>query len=244
LQPGSNTVSLFAINPTQPSSLKMVGQPMSSGGEFPMSLAFNAAGNRLCVLNGGAVNGVKCFAVDAKAGLTGIVDTVRPTGINQTTPATGPAGSVSHVIFNEDGSQLIASIKGTPTDPGFLAVWDVAGDGSLSGNFTTVAPPAGGALPFGMNLIPGINAVLATDPAEGFDVIGLSGVSGASKNSTGGVSSANNVTGQGALCWTSHSAKTGNFYMTDILTSLVTEVSSISAHTKRVIADNSTSGQG
>jgi hypothetical protein len=195
----------------------MVGQPMSSGGEFPMSLAFNKAGDRLCVLNGGQVNGVKCFAVDSKNGLAGVSDTVRSLNINQTTPATGPAGSASHILFSEDGSQLIASVKGTPPTPGFLAVWDVAGDGSLSKEFKSVAPPAGGALPFGMNLIPGKNAVLATDPAGGFDVIDLA-ANGA------GQSAAVNVTGQMAVCWTSHSTKTGNFYLTDIGTSLVTEV--------------------
>jgi hypothetical protein len=196
----------------------MVGQPMSSGGEFPVSLAFNPKGTSLCVLNGGAVNGIKCFSVNAQTGLSGIANTVRSVGINQTTPATGPAGSASHVIFNEDGSQLIASIKGTPTDPGFLAVWDVAANGSLSQQFRAIAPPKGGALPFGMNLIPGMNAVLATDPASGFDVISLAA------NGTA-ASSANTVAGEGAVCWTSYSKKTGNYYLTDVTTSLVTEVS-------------------
>jgi hypothetical protein len=144
--------------------------------------------------------------------------TVRSVGLNQTTPATGPAASASHVIFNEDGSQLIASIKGTPTDPGFLAVWDVAANGSLSQQFRAIAPPKGGALPFGMNLIPGMNAVLATDPASGFDVISLAA------NGTA-ASSANTVAGEGAVCWTSYSKKTGNYYLTDVTTSLVTEVS-------------------
>jgi hypothetical protein len=82
------------------------------------------------------------------------------------------------VVFDEDDSWLIASIKGTPTDSGFLAVWDVAGDGSLSANLTTVAPSTGGALPFGMNLILGTNAILATDPAEGSKFVNLSSVCG------------------------------------------------------------------
>jgi hypothetical protein len=211
---------LFAIDQNQPSQINMIGQPMSSGGEFPMSLAFNKAGNMLCVLNGGAVNGVKCFTVDSQKGLAGIADTVRALNINQTTPATGPAGSASHILFSEDGSQLVASVKGVPPTPGFLAVWDVAQDGSLSQEFTSVAPPKGGALPFGMSLIPGKSAVLATDPAIGFDVIDFS----AGGNATDGASSAVNVTGQTAVCWSSHSQKTGNFYLTDIGTALVTEV--------------------
>jgi hypothetical protein len=220
LQPGSNTVSLFSINQNRPSVLAMVGQPMSSGGEFPMSLAFNKAGNMLCVLNGGAVNGVKCFSVNSKTGLAGIANTDRPLNINQTTPASGPAGSASHLLFSEDNTQLIASVKGTPKDPGFIATWDIAADNSLSAQFTSIAPPKGGALPFGMSIIPGMNAVLATDPAIGFDVIPIS-----SKNaSAAAAGSVTNVTGQTAVCWSSHSTKTGNFYLTDIGTSLVTEV--------------------
>jgi hypothetical protein len=37
----------------------MIGFPVSSEGEFPMSLAFNKNGTQLCALNGGAVNGVQ-----------------------------------------------------------------------------------------------------------------------------------------------------------------------------------------
>lgn len=36
----------------------MIGKPISSGGEFPVSLAVNKAGTQVCALNGGAVNGV------------------------------------------------------------------------------------------------------------------------------------------------------------------------------------------
>lgn len=58
-QPGSNTLSMFSINPNTPSKLTMVGNPVSSEGEFPMSVAINAKATMVCVLNGGAVDGVK-----------------------------------------------------------------------------------------------------------------------------------------------------------------------------------------
>jgi hypothetical protein len=63
-----------------------------------------------------------------------------------------------------------------------------------------------------------VNAVLATDLALGFDVISLA---------TNGTAawSANTVAGQLAICWTAYSTKTGNYYLTDPGTSLVTEVS-------------------
>ncbi|KAL1944976.1 hypothetical protein VTO73DRAFT_2596 [Trametes versicolor] len=212
---GSNTVSLFSIDPNAPTNINRIGEPVSSEGEFPMSLAFTSDGSRLCVLNGGTVNGVNCFTVDKKAGLKALPNTLRSLGLNQTTPASGPAGSASHLVFSEDGKQLMASVKGVPPTPGMIAVWDVADDGSLSADFKPLAPPTGGLLPFSMTLIPGKNAVLTTDPGVGFDVVDLS---------DGNSSSAVTIDGQNATCWSSFSTKTGNFYLTDIGTAIVTEV--------------------
>jgi 6-phosphogluconolactonase (cycloisomerase 2 family) len=56
---GSNTVSLFSIDPMTPSTLTALGAPMSSGGEFPISVAFNADGSMLCALNAGQMDGVQ-----------------------------------------------------------------------------------------------------------------------------------------------------------------------------------------
>ena len=131
---------------------------------------------------------------------------------------------MSQVLFNEDDSKLIAVAKGHPGAPGFLAVWDVNADGSLSENFTKLAPPAGAALLFGTSVIPGMNALLVTDPAVGAEIIDLSGLSGNTTLSGGSRSSLVNITGEGAVCWTAYSSKTGNFYATDIRTSLVTEI--------------------
>jgi hypothetical protein len=150
-------------------------------------------------------------------------NTNRDLGLNQTTPATGPPNSVSHIIFSEDGKSLITDVKGDPTTtpptPGFLAVYDVAEDGSLSQNFKSIPPPQGGLLPFSMTVIPGKNAVLATDAAIGFSMFDLSGGAQASTKN-----SAVAINGQSATCWSSFSKKTGNFYLTDIGTSTVTEV--------------------
>ncbi|OBZ72608.1 hypothetical protein A0H81_07936 [Grifola frondosa] len=212
---GSNTVSLFSIDSSDPTNINLIGEPVSSEGEFPMSLAINGAGNQVCVLNGGTVNGVNCFSVDSKLGLVAMPNTLRSLGLNQTTPATGPAGTTSHIAFSEDGKQLIASVKGVPPTPGFLAVWDVNTDGTLSADFQTVTPGSGGLLPFSMTVIPGKNAILATDAGVGFDIFDFGGQN---------QSSVVPITGQGATCWSSFSNQTGNFYLTDIITSTVTEV--------------------
>lgn len=238
VNPGSNTLSMFAITPNDPANIKLVGKPVSTSGEFPVSVAVNSAGTMVCALNGGKKNGVACFKPSAN-GLTAIPNTVRNLGITQTTPATGPAGSASHVLFSADGKQLIASVKGAPPAAGFLAVWAVEANGSLSQTFQAVTPPAGGALPFGMAVIDGAtNALLVTDPGVGFDVMDLSKLTAATGNaSTTGItslaasndilsspSSAVKVDGEDAVCWAAFSKKTGTFFLTDIGTSLVTEV--------------------
>jgi hypothetical protein len=203
-----------------------------------MSLAFNSNGTQLCALNGGANNGVRwaqnvlftsspivnllffpsCFGIDSQQGLVAQPNTSRSLGLNQTTPPNGPAGTTSQIIFSEDNSQLVVSVKGIPPQPGFFAIWDVASNGSLSQNFTSVAPDQGGGLPFSMTIIEGQNALLATDPAVGFEIVDLANFSSNNR------SSVVPIPGQGATCWSSHSPKTGNFYLTDIQTSFVTEV--------------------
>ncbi|KAJ7650248.1 hypothetical protein FB45DRAFT_13632 [Roridomyces roridus] len=238
---GSNTVSLFSIDPKNPTALQLIGKPVGSGGEFPVSLAFNKAGSMLCALNGGFVNGVACFNVDKTKGLTPIANTLRSLSLNQTTPATGPAGSASHVIFSEDESQLIASVKGVPPTPGIFAIWDIASDKSLSSNFKAVQPATGGLLPFSMTVIPGKNAVLATDAGIGADILDLSGENAGGV--AGGKSSILNITGQGATCWSSHSTQTGNFYLTDILTNEVTEVN-VDDNLKPTIVQQYSQGTG
>ena len=49
---------MLKINPNNPTNLKMVGSPVCSSGEFPVSVAVSEAKNMVCVLNGGAINGV------------------------------------------------------------------------------------------------------------------------------------------------------------------------------------------
>lgn len=154
-----------------------------------------------------------------------IQNTVRSLGLNQTSPATGPAGSASQILFTEDGKQLVASVKGVPPQPGFFAVWDVQDDGSLSENFRSIPPAQGGLLPFSMTVIPGKNAILATDAGLGFDIFDVAAIGGTQgQNSTNDRSSANEIQGQSATCWSTFSSKTGSFYLSDIGTSIITEV--------------------
>src|SRR5258706_155708 len=211
---------MFKIDQNKPASLKMVGGPVSSGGEFPASVAFSAAKNMVCVVNGGEINGVQCFKPDEALGLIAVPNTNRPLNLPQTTPPTGPQGTLSDFLFSEDSKKLLFSVKGVPPTPGFVASWDVADDGSLSANFTASPPAQGGLLPFSMSIIPGKNAVLAADAGIGFSTFDLStiGAEGTAK------SQVFPIDGQGATCWSSFSQKTTSFFLTDVRTDIVTEV--------------------
>ncbi|KAF7312266.1 hypothetical protein MIND_00239600 [Mycena indigotica] len=241
---GSNTISIFTIDKQNPSSLKMLGKPIGSGGEFPISVAINKAGNMVCALNGGSVSGVACFAVDSKkATITPIANTVRSLSLNQTTPPSGqvPPGTASHVIFSPDDTQLIVSVKGVPPTPGYLALWKISADSSLSTQYSALKPAKGGLLPFSLTPIPGKSAILATDPGIGIDIFDFS--SPASNGVAAAESSAFTIPGQGAVCWSSFSSKTGHAYVIDAGKALVSEIS-LDANLKPSIVAQYSQGAG
>ncbi|KAJ3805990.1 hypothetical protein F5876DRAFT_69321 [Lentinula aff. lateritia] len=207
VNPGSGTVSLFSINPSDPSNLTLIGDPAGSGGQWPTSVTFNKAGDIVCALNGGEVNGVSCFSVNQTSGLTPLADTTRYLGINQTTPAAGPTNTVSQILFSSDSSKLLVAYSGTtPTAPGYLGYYDIGVNGSLSKNFSAIAPPSGGVLPFSITPVPGQEAYVVADPALGFEVYDLTGANR---------SSAVAISGQGATCWSTYSPSTGSYLLID-----------------------------
>ncbi|TCD66899.1 hypothetical protein EIP91_000738 [Steccherinum ochraceum] len=224
---GSSTVSMFKINPQDPTSLQQVGQPVSSGGEFPVSAAINKKGTQVCVLNAGLVNGVNCYTVDKNLGLIRQADTLRSLNLASDD---GPSVSAAHqVAFNDANDKLIVTVAGAP---GSIAVFDVSSSGALSQSFTTITPPGAGTNgPFSLTALAGKNAMLSADVNLGLDVFDLSSVS--ASNVTGatnqtvaasGQSTSLALDGQKATCWSSFSSKTGNFYLSDAGSSVLTEI--------------------
>ncbi|KAJ4467254.1 hypothetical protein J3R30DRAFT_3663278 [Lentinula aciculospora] len=207
VNPGSGTVSLFSISPSDPSNLTLVGQPVRSGGQWPTSVTFNKAGDAVCVLNGGEVNGVSCFSVEQNSGLMPLADTTRYLSINQTTPAAGPTNTVSQILFSSDSSKLLVAYSGTTSAaPGYLGYYDVGVNGTLSTKFSAIAPAAGGALPFSITPMPGQEVYVVADPALGLEVFDLTG---ANRSSAVGIS------GQGATCWSTYSPSTRSYLLID-----------------------------
>ncbi|EKM78788.1 hypothetical protein AGABI1DRAFT_85693 [Agaricus bisporus var. burnettii JB137-S8] len=224
---GSNTIVAFKINSDDPTDLKMLGKPVNSYGEFPVAVVINKAGDKVCALNSGAHDGVSCYTLDLEKGLIDIPNTVRPVGLNQTTPSTGTSGTVSTIAFSEDESKLFVAVKGTTPEanfdehPGFFAVWDIQADGSLSEKYLRVPVPEGGQQPFSFTPIPGQNALLGADGGAGFYIWDLSTLD---QGIPGPRSSVTPVIGRSAVCWSRYSSCTGNFYVVDGVISNITQV--------------------
>ncbi|KAF8630518.1 hypothetical protein AX15_002864 [Amanita polypyramis BW_CC] len=222
---GSNTLTAFQVNPSNPTELKVIGSPVPSGGEFPVSVAINQAGNMVCALNGGVFNGVSCFALDQQSGLTPINDTTRSLNLPQTTPATGLDNTAGQIIFTENDTKLLVSVKGIVEhprvpgrpEPGFVGFWDINSDCSLSVGFK---PTTGGLYTWGMTEIPGSNAILAGDATIGYDVFNLN----AAAVDPAVRGQATFVQGQKNICCSGFSNGTGNFYLADSTSSSIYEV--------------------
>ncbi|THU97704.1 hypothetical protein K435DRAFT_887757, partial [Dendrothele bispora CBS 962.96] len=189
-----NTISLFSCDPSNPTDLRLVGAPISIGG--------------------GEINGVSCVKVNSTV-IAPMTQTRRSFGLNQTTPVTGPPGSASQIFVAPDGTNVVVSVKGMSASAhGYLAVRDIV-NGTLSKDFNTVPAPSGGQTLFGIAPIQGQQALILADPAIGYDTMDFSGQN---------CSTEVQVDGQMAICWTTYSSKTRNYYMIDAGTSRITEV--------------------
>ncbi|KAF8324831.1 hypothetical protein F5887DRAFT_1021521 [Amanita rubescens] len=239
--PGSDTISVFSISENDPSLLAPLGTPVWSRGEFPVSVAFNKAGDVLCALNTGSLNGISCYNADKAKGLTPIPNATRYLHLNQTSPVSGPfLGSAGQIIFSEDEQLLIVTVKGinATTHAGYLAAWDVYENFTLSQNFNRVALPAGANYPYSVTIIPGGNALLAADPAMGFDVFfNISGNSNRGDQRNIGVGSyAYSIPNQLTTCWSAYSPISQNYYLSDLLENRITIIS-IDTNLKSTIID-------
>ncbi|KAJ9602361.1 hypothetical protein H2200_013216 [Cladophialophora chaetospira] len=219
VNPASNTLSLFEISVEDPALLTLVGEPVDTGGQFPVSAAVSEALRLVCVANTGAQSGVSCSKFDAKTGVAGF-DSLRPIPLGQSSPPTGPANGIAQVLFNEDDSALVAVVKGNGTamDPGFLALYPIELEsGQLSYQYTK-SSPAGAYFLFGSTLVPGTSRMLASVAGYGSAIIDLlnPGVPIASTNMT--------TIGAKAPCWAITSPVTGTGFIDDVLVSQLVEV--------------------
>jgi hypothetical protein len=223
---GDNTVSMFLVDQKDPTRLTTVGRPVDSGGEFPVAVAFSPKHNTACVANSGGRSNIACFAVSSK-GLSSL-NTTRDLGIQQTNPPTGPANTVSDILFNHDESKVFVSVKGTPNKTaGFIASFDVkSGEikGKTSFELSSAAiksTPDKGVLPFGMTLVKSQSSdiLFNTDAAFGASVSEFNASSEIISSHSASIAN------HSAPCWSAFSPRTGSFYVTDVGVANVTEFS-------------------
>ena len=155
------------ISSEDQTKLTMVGKPVDTLGDFPVSVAVSAKNAMACVANTGAKAGFACFIANVQTGLNPISRSLLEFPIGQTTPSVGPTNTISHTLFNEEQTMLLTTVKGDPTkeNTGFLSMLPIAE--GVSAAQDTRSSPAGTAVLFGSAIIPGTNNLFATDAPFG-----------------------------------------------------------------------------
>ncbi|CAF1510724.1 unnamed protein product [Adineta steineri] len=220
VNPGSNSLSMFMINPSDATKLTLLSVK-STYGLFPISVTVNSM--YACVLTGGTMTGIRCFTYNSSGlFLMSSFDRNLTSYISQSIPPNGPPQTMSEILFSADNLALIISVKGSSTTmPGYLLFY------TLSTNMTILAPsptqmtPTNSALPFSMTLV-GMNGLLITDPgANGVLTLQYSSATGMINNS---MLTSINTSLAGALCWSTYSPNIGNYYVIAAGTATIVEL--------------------
>lgn len=224
---GSNTLTMMMISADDPTKLTMVGSPVDTLGEFPVTVALSTKNSLACVANTGAKAGLACFDVDPKKGLTPLSQSLIEFPIGQTTPPIGPENTVSQSLFNEDQTMLLTTVKGDPTknNTGFLSMLPVT-DGCPADKDTR-SSPAGTAVLFGSAIVPGTNTLFATDASFGAATISL--------DSAPKLLSKTTIAHQKATCWAAISPLTKTAFVTDVAVNHLVEIDPANGETKQSV---------
>ncbi|KAJ7337356.1 hypothetical protein DFH08DRAFT_876586 [Mycena albidolilacea] len=215
---GSDTASIFQIDFQNPAFIRMIGQPISTMGNFPVSATIDTKSGNVCILNAGQTNGVSCYSVDLRKGLVPIQNSVRSLNLKLTTPPANPDNTPSQILFSDDGKRLFASVKGSKGNTGFVAVWTVNDDGSLSPDFVKNTPN-GGANPASLTIVRGADALMNTDIGKGINILDFGNGSRQAKTQD------LQIGGSSHTAWGEFSDATKNYYISDSDTAIYTELS-------------------
>jgi 6-phosphogluconolactonase len=132
---GSNSISVFQVNADD--SLTLVDDPpVSSGGEFPVSLTLYK--NLLYVLNSGGDGNITGFTLDTNGHLTPLAGSTRSLDLGLSNPPFF-LNSAAQVGFTPSGDKLVITVKGAvlmPPDPKIL-IYNIKPNGLPSKNPVT-----------------------------------------------------------------------------------------------------------
>jgi len=214
---GSNSVSMFQIQPTDP-TVVVILSTVDSGGDWPLSLT--AYGNTLCVINGGARNGIRCFTITS-SGLVFQVDL--RLNLTLTTPPANHMGP-AQISFTNNGDALVVSVKGLNPPVWVFPYYK----GVISKGFST---PAHGAVSFGFTFDTD-DTVILTDASPYNNGSGLILIN---PSTASFLSNYYLIPGQNAACWVVRSSQTSNFYVANAATSTVSEISRSSGNSLTLV---------
>ncbi|MCJ1310688.1 hypothetical protein MMC25_004354 [Agyrium rufum] len=225
---GSSTISIFAINPAQPTQLFKVSE-VPTLGDFPVSMAVSKSLNQLCVANTGKRAGVACFAIESN-GLFPITP-LYTFALDQTNPPSNAVSMVTDNVpevrslytsiqFTADETMLLATVTdGTPGIPGYIMRYPVE-NGVISPYITKMHTP-GSTQFFTSFSLPNSNTIFALDIHAGSFF-----VDAAVQNFGNNLTANTPIPGSKIACWAKYADTTGSIYVTDPLTNRLVEVDS------------------
>jgi hypothetical protein len=204
-------VSMFQIDSTDPTYLSPVGPPVSTIGDFPVSIAVSKSLSLVCVASTGANNGISCYKFSAWTGLEYDGVGLRSFGISQTTPPLMRGDGPSDIFFSEDNKSLYTMVKGnTINDTGFASVYPVRHGRVAKKEIRS--HPKGTSLLFGAFQVPGTETIFASDASFGAVILSVG------PKDVIATSDKTAIPGQIATCWAEYSPVTGSAWVTDPLT--------------------------
>jgi len=210
VNPGSNTVFMFSISPTDPTNIDFV-EITNSDGDWPLSVT--AWKDTLCVVNGGARNGITCFKI-TPSGL------VSPSSIslklNLTTPPPDHVGP-AQISFTTNGAALVISAKQLNPPVMLFPI----NNGVPSAGVSSISH---GAVSFGF-AFDSDGTILLTDANPYGNGSGLILLTPSADSITFVTPNYFLIPGEMAACWVVRSSMTKNFYVTNAGSSTVSEIS-------------------
>ena len=213
---GSNSLTMFNINPQDPTQLTFQ-TAIGTNGDYPVSITVNS--QYVAVLNGGTRSGFRVFAWDPNGTLTPIPNWDRSIPLNppQSTPPVGPPNTVSQIMFSPDDKSLLVAYKGiSTTQPGVVLTYPI-NNGALTPNpIKNIIQSQ--YLPFSMICIDD-NGLLLTDASKGVNATFYDSWTGQLS-----VKQVRSLQISGAVCWSAYSSKTGNYYVIGAVSGNVSEI--------------------
>ena len=219
INPGSNSLSMFLINPSDATKLTLISvEPVY--GSYPISVAVNS--KYACTLTGGHLTGIRCFTYGSTGlSMVSSFDRNLTKYVSQTEPPTGPFNTTSEIAFSADNRALIVSVKGGPPVPGYLLFFLLSHGNTKLATDPVQQRPKNTLLAFSLQLV-GRNGLLVTDPGKNVVLtMKYSSKTGVIYHSQ---SSLVNASLAFPICWSAYSPRTDNYYIVSAVQSAVVEL--------------------